>query len=147
MIEAVVRYEFEQRGSCDSAETLAARIVDNIDVAEASRAGVLARVASEIRQGPSAYSSLGSDYDDEAILETSAEDVIAYLEGFVSGGGLTDNLASPHAVRPHDRSEADDDLPSCDEIADLCDVDIEAIRIKAKGRNDFLKTHVPLYPV
>ena len=85
MIEEIVRQEFEQQTPDDSAETLAARIVASVSgIPEESRDDVVALVAREIRQGPSAYSSVGSDYNEEAILDVSAEDVVACLERLCS---------------------------------------------------------------
>ena len=82
-VETVTRRAFEQRTADDSAETLAEHILDGLVGALAhSRSTLEALVASEIRQGPSAYSSLGSDYHDGAILDVSAEDVIACFEKF-----------------------------------------------------------------
>ena len=50
--------------------------------------------------------------------------------------------ASQEAIRPHDRPEADADLPSWHAIADLCIADTEALAITARDRLEAVTAHV-----
>ncbi len=79
-MKEVIREESESRSSGGSADLLAERTVDRVFAW--SRDSLVARVTSEIQQGPSAYSMVGADYDDEAIVDLSAEDLVACFEEF-----------------------------------------------------------------